>query len=684
MSTKFPMDLSRFKKISSDEKTTTLAHPAGHSFKIAHSALSPKMQAQLKAIPHFDDGGQVSKAEAAKSSMAAWADPSSVSKAYHPGANVSGMGGGSKPATSMETTHGPDDQSVNTEDAAEAGAKETADNWQAAHPGQTNPYAHAKGGQIKDPKRMADGDSPEDVSSAMVKLAPLLMAMARGGQVPRQKMADGGFPLPNQGMSDEQAVAQNPGPVADVGNNPSAPQQPLDIEPIAQDDAQQPQAAAPQPSQGLAPQPSAPDQDAAQDQTSEDSAPADPRDGSPSQALIQGANAYEAQNPLAQTGVSLQDLKAAHQNQYQQDDQEWAHDLANQHITPETYSDLFAKKSTLGKIGTIFGLLASGIGSGLTHQPNALLGMMNNEIQNDLEAQKQSKGNAQNYLRLGQQHEEIKARNANLNQDTATKAYALGNMRMNRAALQSMTSKVQALPVGSPQRQNAEAALALMSQSVNNENYAIGDRAASQEALMNYAGGQGQAQSPEQAFQAKNRLLMMSGNSELAKDQAAKHFPGIPGQASEPLSPSDRDQLNSGITFQNQLQRFTDWTKNHSGSLSPSDINEGRAMSNGLSNAYRAAIGGGVYKEGEQGFIGQSIDPDPTKFFNNIRVLPKLKAVQRDSAAQLDQLAKSKGFQGYQNSGPQLSSQQQGFYDFAKKNPNDPRSAMILKKLGVQ
>ena len=60
-----------------------------------------------------------------------------------------------------------------------------------------------------------------------------------------------------------------------------------------------------------------------------------------------------------------------------------AKDYGNGHITPKTYHDLFSKnadgsdRGTLSKIGMIFGLMLGGAGSGLTHQPNAALGMMN-------------------------------------------------------------------------------------------------------------------------------------------------------------------------------------------------------------------------------------------------------------------------------------------------------------------
>ncbi len=86
-----------------------------------------------------------------------------------------------------------------------------------------------------------------------------------------------------------------------------------------------------------------------------------------------------------------------------------AQDMQRGHLKPETMEDLFAKKDTLGKIGTIFGLLLSSAGAGLSRQPNALLEMMKNEINNDFEAQKLSNSNAQNWLRLSQNHELQKA-----------------------------------------------------------------------------------------------------------------------------------------------------------------------------------------------------------------------------------------------------------------------------------
>ena len=91
------------------------------------------------------------------------------------------------------------------------------------------------------------------------------------------------------------------------------------------------------------------------------------------------------------------------------DDLGLASDLQLGKITPKTYQSLYNSKDTLGKVGTLFGLLLSGVGSGLSGQPNALMEMMNKEIERDLDAQKASNTNAQNWFNLSNQHEYQKA-----------------------------------------------------------------------------------------------------------------------------------------------------------------------------------------------------------------------------------------------------------------------------------
>jgi hypothetical protein len=54
------LNLSQFKKLSSDDKSTTLKHPEGHKIVIAHHALSPQHKKELAELPkHYASGGDV-------------------------------------------------------------------------------------------------------------------------------------------------------------------------------------------------------------------------------------------------------------------------------------------------------------------------------------------------------------------------------------------------------------------------------------------------------------------------------------------------------------------------------------------------------------------------------------------------------------------------------------------------
>lgn len=106
-------------------------------------------------------------------------------------------------------------------------------------------------------------------------------------------------------------------------------------------------------------------------------------------------------------------------------DLDMANDITAGKVSPKTYSDLYAEKSTLGKIGTLFGLLVSGAGAGLSHQSNALLDMMNNQINKDLDSQKQSQANKLNWYNASLAHQKNNADIAEVN--ARSQAQRIGN-----------------------------------------------------------------------------------------------------------------------------------------------------------------------------------------------------------------------------------------------------------------
>lgn len=60
---KFPLDLSKFKKVKADEKSSTLRHPDGHEIKVAHKGINHKMLKDLHKMPMMAEGGDVKKEE---------------------------------------------------------------------------------------------------------------------------------------------------------------------------------------------------------------------------------------------------------------------------------------------------------------------------------------------------------------------------------------------------------------------------------------------------------------------------------------------------------------------------------------------------------------------------------------------------------------------------------------------
>ena len=185
-----------------------------------------------------------------------------------------------------------------------------------------------------------------------------------------------------------------------------------------------------------------------------------------------------------------------------QQDPKYANDLINGHIEPKTIQDLYAEKKGLsGKIGTLFGLLVSGAGSGLAHQSNAVLDMMNKQIQNDMDAQKESKTNALTLNKLNQQHQleetqkTLNLANAHQIQAEANiRADALTHMQMNRTEFHKLAQTVNQLATAAAsdpnnvakqqQLKNAQQALGMIGQGIDAQNANISDRAAAQSALL--------------------------------------------------------------------------------------------------------------------------------------------------------------------------------------------------------
>lgn len=391
---------------------------------------------------------------------------------------------------------------------------------------------------------------------------------------------------------------------------------------------QQPQAiAAPmandqQPDQGIAAQ-SVP----AQGEPAPQESPETPVKPTIDPTLAQQGAGEESSNPIQRFVSQKQQL----QNDYLKEDQAWAQDLANGHIKPLTYQSLFAhnedgsEKSTLGKLGTIFGMLLSGAGSGLSHQPNAMMQRMQQTINNDLDAQKTSKQDAINYLRLSQQHEMNKANMNHMNAETAIAANTMARMKTTRAALHSLTEKVSAMPPGSAQRQQAEANLAMLNQYVQNDNMDLADRAATAGAYykmlgMGNSAGDNSNAGNESAFQSKvagERLLGPDGQRKAEMD-IATHIPGVPGQASRPVPEDIRQRLQAQTVLDNKGRDVLSYVKQHTGTWNPQTRAVASQKIEEMKNFYNDSIKGGALTQGRLGWYDEQFAKHPTDILNQL------------------------------------------------------------------
>ena len=305
------LDLSRFKKLASDKKTTTLRHSKGHELRIAHSSLSPEMRTQIESLKcaqcdcvGCNCGGAVKMAK---------------------GGSVPYAGAGD---TFENTPHSPVPETDRVQTAFPRSSFE-----EESLPGTlTNEQWNAH--------QAPPAPGPYDVSQSY---------QDQGQGIAKVKPSDTAYQPPaTPDLSQLSGQVSVPtGDDIDFGAEPTPQETPrFPSVPFTQNE-RLPMGAA----------------------------PVDP------------------------------DLPAKVEQHLNQQSEMFANELAAGHIHPKTISDLYGSKDTLGKIGMIFGLMVSGAGSGLAHQTNAALDLINKELDRDLEAQKASNTNAQNWYTQSLKHD---------------------------------------------------------------------------------------------------------------------------------------------------------------------------------------------------------------------------------------------------------------------------------------
>lgn len=363
--------------------------------------------------------------------------------------------------------------------------------------------------------------------------------------------------------------------------------------------------------------------------------------------INQGAEAAgklgEEQAKLLNDNIKAQtDAKATYQQQYDALEQErQAHmaDIQAGHIDPEQYWT--GDKSGNGshsKIASAIGMILAGFNP--TNRPNAAVDMLKYQMDRNLDAQKQNLNAKQNLL------------TANLRQFGNLKD-ATDMTKLMQADIMQNELKTAAAKAASPMAKAA----ALQAAGKLQMDYApLQQQMAMRQTMMKLANGDNSGDPSNTRAAEQMIAYARMSNPEMAKEMSERLVPGV-GMATIPVPAAAREQLIAKQQFGKALSDYRQWASQHSGSLSPTDINTGKTMAANVQNLYRAGINGGVFKQGEQNFINGIIDSDPTKFFNSIRVLPKLDESLRENENSLNILKKSHGLpvkQATQASQPQI------------------------------
>lgn len=405
--------------------------------------------------------------------------------------------------------------------------------------------------------------------------------------------------------------------------------------------------------------------------------PTPPHKPAQSQPSIPAAQAEPAAPtapaPVSQAQMGYDEYRAAHAREFGQQAAAYEQDLQNGHITPETYSSLFGKKDTLGKIGTLFGLMLSGAGSGITGQPNAVLQMMNNEINNDLEAQKNSKLNAQNFLRINQEGDFNRARIIQLRKegkltDAGVEGAKLDNISKSitnakNNILLSTINHLQGINEKLPDGDTKNKATQLLGgvqqaayQEIGNNN----EKTAT--ALANNR--EADHDNNVNAYRMMS-LLGQPGAEQALQYEQDHSVPGM-GTTKIAVSPDVRAQFAAQQQYDEKAREYVEFAKKHSANwanLNPIQreaiANQGAAMAANLQSLYRNKIKGGVYKKGEQEFIEQIIPDQPAKWSASFNAIPKVMQTIKDNAADIENTKNMVGMNPYTDKKQNKSTQEE-------------------------
>lgn len=352
-------------------------------------------------------------------------------------------------------------------------------------------------------------------------------------------------------------------------------------------------------------------------------------------------------------------------------------DIQDSKIDPSRY---MGNMSTGAKIATAIGIVMGGVGGALTGTENAALKVVNQQIQDDIKAQQANLGKKETLL------------SANMKRYRDLRdAYDATAIQMGRIAemqLKSATARagsdlakargMQALGEIQGTLQEQERKLAVRRMAAN---------------LMSGGGGSsggdgtGMLASRGQGMNPQDLPAILSAVYEMDPEQGKllqeRFVPGL-GIATTKEDAKHLKQLNATVknvsTGVEQLMTLADKSLEN---FSPTDRAEAKTIASMMIGELRLPIvGPGAVSEKELELLNDIV-ANPTEMTRlDSTAKASLKKLQSRLRDKLDADSAARGIQGARENS--LTPQQRSFLNWAKANPDDPRSADVLKKLGME
>jgi hypothetical protein len=662
------IDFSKFKKIECGDKCTTLQHESGHQLKIAHKSLSPENRKELDELPiHMAKGG--------KAKFSQKYDPNIGQKGYKqtPGKGVgreaSGASGPSKssntmPGSPMEAKDAytePNDQGASigpvalykelkrhtnpvpsTGHSSEKELKKWVKSGLPCLNSACKSYGHAHPNcQCYGYGNFADGGRVDDQYFCDANREHFKgCEYARGGEV--QKFATKG-----DVESDSDKLQQASQEIQSEDPENQATSSNSELDPTSQGygaNTLPPPAPSPAPATDQQPQ-----QDQSVNPNTEMASNNQQVQGNQEQADVPDQDQSSPETgPIDSIGPVRSPAQHAQavSNYMLDHDQKMKQDLDNGWITPKTYADIMPQ-GTLGKIGTIFGMMLGGMGSGLTHQPNAFLQMMNNTIQNDLNAQEASATNRQTLKRIAQQGilNDANARSININADVASQG--LKNMMANRIALDHVAKLGDKLSGQDLIKHNMM--LTQLAPMVDKENATIASKVALASAMTQMAhpqGGAGGSGRPDTAFMESFGSPQMQEYGHQIDQRSLPGESSVAGQTStKPLEKNDSDRIQAMNTLDKQAKYLRQFAGKNWGTLDPKTRASALQQAHELVSYYGSSLGINPTEGGRTWLDDQVARKNPTSALGQLfGSQDKLEEIIRSNQVRKNSLLNHMGF----------------------------------------